>query len=145
MMESIEKLRMWSEYYTVDGKILLQRDEIGEVADEIEREITERYIPRHVDGKGVAICSGDEVRIDYVDEEGKVISWNEELVFVRNTRGITVGYPPSSIIVKSDTVESLLKEFGQAYTYVDGECASTSVLISDYADKFRALLGGDAE
>lgn len=64
-MESIEKLRLYFEHKGLDDF----RDELDDIADEIEREIAERYMKLPVDRKNEPWRIGD--KFSFVDASGK--------------------------------------------------------------------------
>ena len=157
MLESIKKLR---DYISTNQRMRGWKDNLSDIADEIEREIAEKYMELPVDADGVPIRYGDKLSSDEMPGRAftcftclgfNVTRFSGEPLWLVEWRydgeSGTSEYVSAKSCrhVKSRTVEDVLREFGKAYAYVDGECASTSVLISDCVDKLRDLLGGDAE
>lgn len=92
-----------------------------------------------VDADGVPIHCGERMRLDN-GHEGDV--WLVGVFDIMMSDHTCFDWAKSRH-VKPRTIEDVLKEFGKAYTYVDGECASTTTLIADYADELRSMGVGD--
>lgn len=134
MMESIEKLRERShlddDRWTLsDGRVMWYTngepndpnavnwgEQLRKIADEIEREIAERYMELPVDADGVPIRVGDEMESD--NERfvvcavalGRVHRWDVHNIGELD-RG-TVAYPPNSLHhYKPRTLEDVLAEY----------------------------------
>ena len=113
----------------------------GIIADEIEREIQERYLLLPVDADGVPIHVGDK------------LDWCGEKIIVRGVCKDSVWFEPDSNDqewrciwantcrhVKPRTLEDVLEEFADMPHRIDRIAATTR-----YADEIRELLAGDAE
>lgn len=143
-LESIERLRDCT--WIGGGKV-------NEYLDEIEREIAEKYIELPVDADGVPIRIGDVVEFGENRNQGIVKALNEHMVIAMHVDCDYTNYAKYGLLwnadacrhVKPRTVEDVLREFGKAYTFVDGECANTHTLVATYANELRELLGGDGE
>lgn len=125
-LESIERLRDCT--WIGGGKV-------NEYLDEIEREIAEKYMELPVDKDGVPWHIGD------MTENRNVVNG---IVFDRHGAHFisTLNDIDPSIHThfKQRTVEDVLREFGKAYTFVDGECANTHTLVATYANELRELI-----
>lgn len=112
-MESIEKLRSLSSYI-LEGDIDKQRD-IHQLANEIEAELSEKYMALPLDADGVPIRVGDIVKCTFADDNATV----KYLSLQEDGWSIVVDYPdgrghrtPESMRhVKPRTVEDVLREF----------------------------------
>lgn len=127
-MESIDKLREYAHDY--DGTISSVR--MRECADEIEREISERYMELPEDGDGNPIRIGDTVREvdDRVPMKVMSLTFYEDCVDVN-----ACGMNPNLLRhVKPRTLEDVLLDAGVSIA-----------AISDVAAEIRELLRGDAE
>lgn len=131
-MESIEKLREWSRL----GPMVCQ--DLLDIADDIEREIAERYMQLPLDADGVPVHVGDEMELDNerfvvcAVAPGCVHRWDIHNIGELD-RG-TVAYPPGSLHhFKQRTIEDVL------------QCAGVSVaVIEDVAAEIRELMEVDA-
>lgn len=142
-LESIGKLREWSRL----GPMVCQ--DLLDIADEIEREIAERYMERPCDKNGEPTYVGQ--RIKHRGHEGEVwlIGVHEVMCSDR------VCYPCGEYVhVKPRTVEDVLADVVAlcANTWKGGESPFAFYDVSDvmesgnmreYADELRELLGGD--
>jgi len=135
MIESIEKLREWAK----NGNGVVYYEYGVELADEIEREISERYMELPVDADGVPIHVGD-ILLD--------LETPRHVVGIGKTSILLGGYPSSGEQevryalpcnyrhVKPDPIKELLEEFGNAVSKqgVDFDMLDA---IDEYADKLR--------
>jgi len=124
-LESIERLREWSRLGPMVCKDLL------DIADEIEREIAEKYMELPVDADGVPIRIGDTVREldDCVPMKVMSLTFYEDCVDV-NAYGMN---PNLLLHVKPRTVEDVLRDFLDVKVY-------TSKTYERYADELRELI-----
>ena len=136
-MESIEKLRK----YVQKWKIYCYPPDIEAIADEIDREISERYMLLPVDADGVPIHVGDKLQYgDY--SSGIVKALNERMVIAMHVDDDNLNYAKYGLLwdaegcrhVKSRTIEDVL------------QCAGVSVAaIEDVAAEIRELMGVENE
>ena len=143
-MESIEKLR---EY----GHDCCARvdDAIHDYCDEIEREISERYMLLPMDADGVPIHVGDEL-CGYGHPKGgvQVAMVSESCIIVREdlnhnpAKHGLLWSADETRHVKPRTVEDVLKEFGDWYKHVAGGCDEPGI-IAKYADELRSMVVGE--
>lgn len=157
-MESIEKLRGYTIFdRTGDLTAKLVSDF---VADEIEREISERYMPLPVDADGVPWTKEDKMFAYFKDpyDAYEIVEYvynvNDESWYIRGlSEGCTSEYYALHCVhVKSDPIKELLEEFlgvcKNAKTElisVQGVEAVEIAAINEYADKLREVLGGDVD
>lgn len=139
-MESVDKLREWAND-RLDG---YAHADAMRLADEIEREIAERYMPLPLDADGVPIRIED--KIWYCGIEFDVFAVTGEVVFrkcdFRNGRYLVEAYDHSDVRhVKPRTLEDVLADFA-AEVEQDNNTIETA---RKYADEIRELMGGDAE
>ena len=140
-MKSLEKLREWLDckidrYDARDSIIVINigadKNEPYEIADEIEREIAERYMELPVDADGVPIRVGDMIERD---EDGFcVIGVAPKICFVQDGL-ITPAKPMYYRHVKPRTLEDVLREFYHDASDADAFC---TVRIDDVLDKYAA-------
>lgn len=138
MMESIEKLREWvkSLYTPNSGELKVEGLDI---ADEIEAEITERYMLLPCDADGAPIRCGDEVTTDAL--------WNEKwsVFAVASDYWVDVdGYthkPCATRHVKPRTIEDVLRDLVDGIGSVEFDALTA---IGDAADEIRELMEVDA-
>ena len=125
-MKSLEKLRMLEGLSERDAEVIM------EIADEIEREISERYMLLPVDADGVPIRVGDMIERD---EDGFcVIGVAPKLCFVQDGL-IAPAKPMYYRHVKPRTLEFILEEFAANIEAFDGN------YVDAYAAEIRELLG----
>lgn len=130
------------------------------LADEIEAEIAERYMPLPLDADGVPIRVGNVVEFGENRNQGIVKALNEHMVIAMHTDDGCMNYAKYSLLwnadacrhVKERTVEDVLEDFLADYDdWDDGHtfrCDREKMraeLFEKYADEIRELLGGDAE
>lgn len=142
-IKALEKLRK------IDGNSSIGRY-CREIANEIEREVAERYMELPVDADGVPIHVGDMLECE--DRRGEtyrlhargVFVYEDGRVGVMNER-LGIWYPLSCRHVKLPRLEDVLRECAEAYANgADVEMGSTEELFMRYADKVRKrLLGGE--
>lgn len=119
-------------------------DDVIELADDIEAEIAERFMELPVDAEGVPIHMDDMLKSENASKPFIVesMTFADSWTVWDRENGAT-RWPSECHHVKPRTIEDVLREFGKAYTYVDGECASTTTLIADYADELRSMGVGE--
>lgn len=133
MLESVEKLRNHiKEYWTIS------EGQLYNYLDDIEREITERYMLLPVDADGVPIQVGDSM----VDVDGMPPLVATSLT----TKGFCTYFGTfysgnTTYHSKKFYVEDVLRELVD----VAKQGNVSSELLTKYADELRELLGGDAE
>lgn len=155
-MEALKKLREQIESW---GGDLLWKTDVAKIADEIERELSERYMKLPVDADGVPIHVGDAM------DDGKVAKMvisddGEHSVYVYKLPNVLHEiYCYETAHAKPDPVKELLEEFAASSRALemmdafpnpnnprqldyDGEFKG---LIDEYAAKLREAMGGDAE
>lgn len=145
-MESTDKLRkLADECYTFNDC----SDKLVVIADEIEREIAERYMLLPVDADGVPIHVGDEIQ--YVNEQGgtgaKVTVCAISDCYVYYPKRSIHAYPPESCRhVNPRTLEDVLEEYAdKCYKLVrDGNGGLFASKTREVAAEIRELFGGDA-
>ena len=134
-MESIEKLREFA-----PKNVAGVRSELLLLADEIEREIAERYMELPVDADGVPIHVGD--RLHGVYETFEVCAVSEHYAYW--AEGKHWDKASECRHVKPDTVESLLEEFcrelGKRGLFDSYGVICCNGIVSEYADKLREVM-----
>ena len=144
-MNAVEKLRSFlpSEFKAWETDSVIRKpgkditaEKIAAIADEIEN----TYMKLPVDADGVPIRPGDEVLFT----NGQVIKGVVEAV---GETWVAFGDRPfygcnSCRHVKPETVESILEEF---FFAVKSRERIQNTTIDEYADRIRALEGGDNE
>ena len=147
MMESIDKLREWS--HDVCGDCECDK-EIQQIADEIEREIAERYMELPLDADGVPVKLGDTIgEVDNCDRytftvEGYTSALPDgigELMLVDDHDDCW--YPSECRHVNPRTIEDVLRELVDSAldgTGRDPLLKDWSALVVRYADEIRGLL-----
>ena len=150
-MESIDKLRS----VKYDGELpFWAEDAIADIADEIEREVAERYMELPVDADGVPIHVGDKMQ--YHGNEpftvcavapGVIHLWAAVKLGERRT---TYDYAPTQCThYKPRTIEDVLEEFLIEFddwdwnTGGDGRDNARKQLFAKYADELRAMGVGE--
>lgn len=141
-MDSIEKLR---EYGHSVFNTCQQEQVIDALADEIEREISERYMLLPVDADGTHIHMGDEV-IAYSSPKFRGVV--QEVHITQSGWEITVcglGLMPSELHhVKPRTLEDVLIDAMQfGFSSHAGDDVTNKA--REFADEIRDLLGGEGE
>lgn len=149
MLESIEKLR---EYAKLDN-VLYQ--DVLDYADEIEREISERYMLLPVDADGVLWRHDD---CSFIGEDGLTyvlmamkVDCSGEWMF----RSVLGWHRASKCRhVKQDSLEALLDDVSMGIClyprervtrYLENNHSIGEAVMLDVRDRLRDLLGGDAE
>ena len=131
LMDSLGKLREYaSRYHRVSG----QMTEMSRIADEIEREIEERYMKLPVDADGVPIRVGDEVfNTNKPTDIYKVtsIADNGYLRIYHDTARI---HSSQCRLVKPRTLTDVLADLFER-----------KMSVTDAEREIRELMGGDAE
>lgn len=139
-LASADKLRGYMLLDRGDGlSAIIDSDEI---ADEIEREVSERFMELPVDMDGVPIRPGDTV---VVDGEEIVVSTVERRCWV-DAQGYIYS-PKGTSHIKPRTIEDVLREFAAEY---HNAASSPNTFDSDgmierCADELRGMMAGDAE
>jgi hypothetical protein len=144
-MESTDKLRNYVSAFISPGA---EADLLG-IADEIEREIAERYMELPVDADGVPVKLGDTIgKVDNCDHytftvEGYTSVLPDgigELMLVDEHDDCW--YPKNCIHVKPRTIEDVLRDMLNAYDrHEDGDMPYS--FIAEYADELRELGVGE--
>lgn len=146
-LESLEKLRKYELFDRgIQVSAYMPSDEL---ADEIQAEVDERYMPLPLDADGVPIRPGDQMTDGSQRADGRglakwdVVSVNER-AFFDMSGGAHV--PIEHRHVKPRTVEDVLHDFGNDYAaFLSGiypfENARQCEVIAKYAAEIRELLG----
>lgn len=136
MMETVDKLR--------DANVLLTWENgtlrANELADEIEREIAERYMELPLDADGVPIHVGDEMEHgEYGSVFVDAVAPCGISVFKQN--GFTLWAPAFKPDAwhhfKPRTVEDVLEEFADEVR----RCCDSKETLGKYADELREMMG----
>ena len=131
-MESIEKLRDWS--HDVCGDCECDK-EIQQIADEIEREISERYMLLPVDADGVPIHIGDELDAYGITFTAYAIS--KDYIYSEKMLGsLATGCKHHA----ERTIEDVLMDLAIGVLENDGYDNEDIKL---YADELRSMMGGE--
>ena len=140
LMESIEKLRKMD-----DGELIaLGNGQYGRdyrhnsIANEIEREIAERYIEQPFDRDGVPIKVGETCYDIDTGEPFEVssIEWNG-LCWSAWSKPETRHIYNRISHVKPRTIEDVLKDCAESWEYVSD--ANKADLLAKYADELRSM------
>lgn len=131
-MESIEKLREWSRL----GPMVCQ--DLLDIADDIEREIAERYMELPLDADGVPVHVGDKMQYHGGEPftvcavaPGVIHMWAAAKLGERST---TYHYAPDLCTHhKPRTIEDVLQDAGVSVAAIE-----------DVAAEIRELMGVDA-
>lgn len=140
-MESIDKLREWAQ----NDNTLIPCNKVRELADEIEREIAERYMLLPVDADGVPIRVGDEVVMN-VDNKKTSVQFVAPNCFMQ-TSPVVYHMGAGCRHVKPRTLEDVLKDYAleMNMTYNNGEIGgeersdALDALTAKYADELRQM------
>lgn len=134
-MESIEKLRKYA-----DGFVTVQtHDDLMGLIDEVEAEISEKYMELPTDADGNPIHVGDGIRIS-VNKTVAAEFVRCDAVAFQHGDGLAWKLSENVRNVQNLTVEDMLENFGI-------ECDEQypirprKELIAEYADEIRELLG----
>ena len=147
MLESLKKVRG---YDFVDiGNEMSAYIPADKVADEIQAEVDEYYMPLPLDAEGVSIHVGDEMvqndkRIGCVTGVGFNV---EPRVWVLpHGKNVSISFVAKGIVHhKPRTVEDVLREFADEATDIDGRDDDEWLpLLAKYAAELRVMMGGDA-
>lgn len=145
-LASVDKLRGYMLYDSGAGlSAIIDSDEI---ADEIEREVSENYLRCPLDADGVPIRLGD--RLDSFGEQF-TCEWIEY-----DTDNVSVGYatsngelppafaPDECEHVKTRTVEDVLRAFYHDASDADAFCTvRLDDVLAKYADELRVMMEAD--
>lgn len=138
-MKSIDELREYVNRVNLGGISKAELHSWGmELADEIEREIADRYMELPLDADGVPIHLGDKMN------EGKVAKLviaddGEHSVYVYKLPNVLHEFYSYEVARKPRTLEDVLEEFADLPERIDRIAATKR-----YAAEIRELLGGDA-
>lgn len=137
-MESIEKLRKLP-YHGTNGFgscVTASKETIDQIADEIEAEISERYMPLPLDSDGVPCKVGDMV--EFKGREYEVFGVSEDGVYVNNGDVWMVLFPRGDMHhAKPRTIEDVLEEFGSKMHGITTE--ERERLVNEAADEIRGM------
>ena len=152
-MESIEKLRGLKTYGSVkvDGDLTTTNmlmacatmGEINEIADEIEREIAEKYMELPVDADGVPIRAGENLRSAYSKTEYTALGfWFDFDCGIWQVMVSSKHAMSGNILrhVKPDQVSELLNGLLEEY---DASTRPDEEIIAKYAAKIREAVSAD--
>ena len=135
-MESIKKLR---EIDIFAGLRTIIKDQINEIAAEIECEIAERYMELPLDADGVPIHVGDLVRLNDGGEDSYIDGFTSELCDGEGELMPTIDATQYRACdmrhVVERTIEDVLRELADIPTAYERTEA-----IAKYADEIRGLL-----
>lgn len=149
---ALDNLRKLASDFQSDVYKRDEADYVLEIADEIEREISERYMLLPVDMDNEPICMGDSVEGELLDDStvsGTVCAfhlYDDEPDSVYIKISVQGGWTIKELRltscrhVKHRTLEDVLLEFGNE---VKRDCYSID--IEKYADEIRKLMGGDGQ
>ena len=133
-MESIDKLREWAQ----NDNTLIPCNKVREIADEIEREIAERYMLLPVDADGVPIHVGDEVVMN-VDNKKTSVQFVAPNCFMQ-TSPVVYHMGAGCRHVKHRTIEDVLQEFAdKCCVHTRDELNLIPELVDEYADELRQM------
>ena len=143
-MESTDKLRNYVSAFISPGA----EADLLDLADEIEREIAERYMELPVDMDGVPVKIGDMLECEQESKQFVIEAVSPNYVYSGSyvgTKFLTIGhYPWQCTHVKQRTIEDLLMEFADDVRKERVEQARLSDdVIRDYADELRNMGVGE--
>lgn len=147
MLKSTDKLRT----RIIDSTLSNQtREEFERIADQIELEVSERYMLRPIDADGVPWTAKDREFNDVVDD---AIKLNMIAYSVKTGRWYLVDDKKMTYTagvcrhVKPRTVEDVLHDvWNEAIDYAKSDMwRNPDEVFAERADEIRDLLGGDAE
>ena len=137
-IKALDKLRGRIRLYNAEPALTY----LSECADEIEREIQERYMELPVDADGVPIHVGDVMAMAD-GREGTVVAVGESQFTIHVSKAPNVVCQAKMHHhVKPRTLEDVLCDMIHEYGCTD---ALTETIADKYAAEIRELLGGDAE
>lgn len=150
-MESIDKLREWLDYkinrYDCDSNAILLNtgadpNALYDIADEVEREIAERYMLLPCDADGVPIHPGNRVELDGKGGEVWLVGTTDVMCNDgMSYRAVAVNH------VKPRTIEDVLKDLLKDFTGRDmdymGEVERAN--FAERADEIREMMGKGAD
>lgn len=143
-MESIDKLREWAQKFGPLG-----RHDPLMFADEIEREIAERYMLLPLDADGVPIRPREEVSTGMGDNGpiGHLEYWypNHWVAVIEYKPGQFTRYDPAAIRhYKPRTIEDVLDEMADEIIRQGHQAGLTAPdIIAKYADELRKMGVGE--
>lgn len=121
--------------------------DVETLADRIEREIAERFMPLPCDADGVPIHTGDLMERCCAEDTERFTAW----FFAANGDALddeTLFFKPSECRhYKPRTIEDVLREFAERYLDYEGMPSAGrrgvgEALMDEYADEIRNLMGG---
>lgn len=146
-MESIDKLREYADKLRVYPGVMswgYVATIIGSIADEIEDEISERYMPLPLDADGVPCKVGDMV--EFNGREYEVFGVSEDGVYVNNGDIWMLLFPRGDMHhAKPRTIEDVLDDYRRelvetwACTLDDEMTDAEDEITARYADELRGM------
>ena len=141
MLESIEKMR---DYISTNQRMRGWKDSLSDIADEIEREISEKYMLLPVDADGVPIRVGDEMCCHkHGITSMEVLAVSDVHFWWLGETGVYPSIAESFHHVKPDPVKELLEEFSGIWKAAVEVRSGESLrkrgeqLVEEYAAKIR--------
>ena len=145
-MESIERLRKMDDGMLVplgNGQYVHDHSH-NDIADEIEREISERYIPLPLDADGVSIKVGDEIETrDGEKVTAGFVSW-DAVAYFNSANILTWDVAGEMRHIKLRTIEDVLRDYGVDCSHDLGANPDSTIAestIAKYAAEIRELMG----
>ena len=136
-IKALDNLRNWAKKYGPMGS----HDPLM-FADEIEREISERYMLLPVDADGVPIRVGDELFNKNKPTDAYKVTAIADNGYIRIYHDTAHIHSSQCRHVKPDTLKELLEEFTDALNSPAEDDGRD--LCAEYAERIRELVGGDA-
>ena len=140
-LASVEKLREWlhADAY--------EHPEMMAIVDEIEREVSERFMELPVDADGAPIHVGDTLlkstgapKASY----GEVVGVSDDSIFFNARQGWESNWAKLTRHVKSRTVEDVLRAFYHDASDADAFCTvRLDDVLAKYADELRGMMEAD--
>ena len=158
-MRSVDMMREWAS----SGKLYSDTERfVLHFADEIEREIEERFMELPVDADGVPIRVGDKLEFGKNRNQGIVKALNEHMVIAMHVDDGYTNYAKFGLLwnadecrhVKSDMLKELLDDVSKGIIcyprervtgYLEDNHSIGEAVMLDVRDRLSKLLGGDAE